>query len=197
MARPREHDVDELLDHARDLWARAGLDGLTIRALSTASGVSNGAIYHAVGSRAALIARVWSREAEGFLAHQRAILETAADPVEALVAVACTPADFARDHPEGSTVLLSVRAEDLIDDRLDIGDRERLLARRRELGAIITELAERRWNRRDRPTLALVTMCVVDLPSALLLSRGRIADPIARHALETAVRAIAAGSPPN
>lgn len=189
--------MTELLDHARHLWARDGIGGVTIRALSAASGVSNGAIYHAVSSRDALLARVWSRAAAAFLDHQRRAVTAAADPVEAVVAAACTPADFARDDPEDAELLLSSRPDDLLTERLDPADRLLVTDRKRELSAIVVELAERLWGRHDRTALALVTMCVVDLPGALLLSRGRVTDPLARHALETSVRAIAATPPPN
>ena len=194
MGRPRQHDVDDLLDHARRLWIDHGLDGVTIRALSAASGVPNGAIYHAVGSRDALLARVWSREAEGFLAFQRDAVATAAStsgPVDALVAAACAPADYAIAHPDAAALLVSVRPDDLLTDRLADPDRDRLRAQKRELGRLVTDLAERVFGRHDKPALALVTLCLVDLPSATLLSRGRTTDPIARHALETSVRALA------
>lgn len=191
MGRPRHHDVDDLLDHARRIWVRDGLPGLTLRALRDESGVPNGAIYHAVGSRDGLVARVWCRDADAFLDRQRQAVATAPDPIEAIVAAACTPADLARADPDGATVLLSVRPEDLLTDRLDDTDREQIRAGKRALGEIVDDLAEARWGRRDRTTRALVTMCLVDLPGALLLARGRLTDPLARHALETAVRAIA------
>lgn len=191
MGRPRRHDRDELLDHARDLWAREGLGGLTIRSLSARSGVPNGVIYHAFGSRDGLVARVWNREAGAFLDLQRHAIAACADPVRAAVAAACAPADFARGHPDGSRVLLSVRATALLTDRLDPDVQARVAERKRELGVIITGLAERCWARHDPTALAAMTMCVVDLPSALLLARDRVTDPLARHALETAVRAIA------
>ena len=71
MGRPRQYDLDDLLAHARDLWVGRGVDGLTIRALSAASGASNGAVYHAFGSRDGLLARVWAEEAGRFLTFQR------------------------------------------------------------------------------------------------------------------------------
>ena len=71
MGRPRQYDLADLLGHARDLWIGRGVDGLTIRALSSASGASNGAVYHAFGSRDGLLARVWAEEAGRFLTFQR------------------------------------------------------------------------------------------------------------------------------
>ena len=77
VGRPRAHDVDVLLDHARTLWVEQGVSGVTIRALSVETGASNGAIYHAFGSRDGLLVRVWSREAERFLAVQSDAVDTA------------------------------------------------------------------------------------------------------------------------
>jgi len=194
VGRPREHDLDDLLDHARRLWARDGIAGVTLRALSRASGVPNGAIYHAVGSRDGLLAQVWCRDAAAFLAFQRNAIDGVApsDPVSAIVAAACAPAAFAETEPDRAAVLLSTTADDLPTDRLNDADRARVRAQKRQLGELVADLADRRWGRRDRAALAVVTMCLVDLPGALLLARGRIADPLARHALEVAVRAVAA-----
>jgi hypothetical protein len=43
----------------------------------------------------------------------------------------------------------------------------------------------------------VVTTCIVDLPTAILLRRNRINDPAARERLRAAVRAVlAVGAPP-
>src|SRR5699024_12836810 len=71
MGRPRRFDPDELADHARSLWVEHGKSGVTTRALVAASGASNGAVYHAFGSRDGLLARGWAREAAGLLTFQQ------------------------------------------------------------------------------------------------------------------------------
>jgi AcrR family transcriptional regulator len=61
MARPRVHDPDRVLDAAESLVVACGPAAVTIRAISAAVGVSNGAVYHTFGSRMGLLARAWLR----------------------------------------------------------------------------------------------------------------------------------------
>src|SRR3954453_6385528 len=105
MGRPRQYNLDELLRDARALWTESGIAGVTMRALSSVSGASNGALYHAFGSRDGLLARVWVREAEHFLAFQRELVEremNVSDPVAALVAAALAPASYAVQNEESA-----------------------------------------------------------------------------------------------
>ncbi|TQL66390.1 TetR family transcriptional regulator [Nocardioides albertanoniae] len=199
MGRPRQHDLDELLAHARTLWVERGVDGLTIRALSSVSGASNGAVYHAFGSRDGLLARVWAREADRFLAFQRHQVDEAmsqGDAAVALVAAALAPAAYAGYDADGARLLLAASADDFAASELDEEGRTQLLRLREELGALHLELASALWGRTDRAAVASVRHCVVTLPAALLLQSAKVADPIAKHALEHAVRGIAAVSPP-
>lgn len=53
MPRPRVHDPDRVLAAVESLAARSGPAAVTIRAVSEATGASNGAVYHGFGSRAA------------------------------------------------------------------------------------------------------------------------------------------------
>ena len=120
MARPRTHDVDSLLDAAERLLAHQGAPALTIRALAEATGASSGSLYHAFGSRADLLARMWLRAAERFLAMQEAALDeelgTGNDQaaVEATVAVASVPAAIRKEWPDTATVLLRYRRDDIL-----------------------------------------------------------------------------------
>jgi AcrR family transcriptional regulator len=198
MGRPRQYDLDDLLAHARGLWIMRGVDGLTIRALSSASGASNGAVYHAFGSRDGLLARVWAEEAGRFLTFQRDRVAEAirdGDATAALVAAALAPAAYAKDN-EGARLLLATTADDLLTLELDEEGRTQLLRLQKELGALLVELASALWERRDRAAVTTVRHCVVTLPGALLLNADRITDPLARHALEHAVRGIASMTPP-
>lgn len=198
MARPREHDLDEILDHARALWVSDGMAGVTVRALSARSGVSNGALYHAFGSRDGLLARVWAREAVRFLAFQEGEVEAALareSAEDAVVAAALATAGYARHDEAGARLLLSVSGDALASSELSEEQAGELTRLRRELGRLIVRLARALWDREDTAALTLVRYCVVDLPSALLLSRSRLSDPVARHALEAAVRGIVGAGP--
>jgi len=199
MGRPRQHDLDQLLDQARRLWIEQGVGGVTIRALSAASGASNGAIYHAFGSRDGLLASVWTREADQFLAFQRTLVERAmreGDPADGLVAAALAPAAYAAQDDDGARLLLTATLGDLLTPELDRDRRRQLLRLQQELGGVVAELAEALWDRHDNAALTTVRYCVVDLPGALLLKAQAVTDPVARHALERAVRGIASMPPP-
>lgn len=199
MGRPRQHDLDELLGHARSLWIERGVDGLTIRALSSASGASNGAVYHAFGSRDGLLARVWAQEAGRFLAFQRDRVREAVpegDATAALVAAALAPATYATDNADGARLLLAATADDMLAPDPGEPARTQLLGLKKELGALLVDLASALWDRRDRAAVEVVRHCVVTLPGALLLQARNIADPLAAHSLEHAVRGIASVAPP-
>jgi len=198
MGRPRRYDLDDLLQHARALWLGGGTAGVTIRALSSASGASNGAVYHAFGSRDGLLARVWAREADGFLAFQRDRVTRVlrdADPTGALVAAALAPAAYAVTNADGARLLLAATVDDLLTPELDDEGRAHLHRLREELGRLLIELAEALWERRDRAAVTTVRYCVVDLPGTLLLKAEDLTDPLARHVLERAVRGIASDPP--
>lgn len=68
---PRE----QIIDAALALVADGGLDALTIGALITASGVSNGSIYHHFGSRDGVIAAVFLDSFERCVGHLTAALD--------------------------------------------------------------------------------------------------------------------------
>ncbi|WP_420753922.1 helix-turn-helix domain-containing protein, partial [Rhodococcus sp. O3] len=55
MARTRTYDLDGLLDAAERIAAESGAAAVTLRALTDATGMSNGAIYHAFGSRLGVV----------------------------------------------------------------------------------------------------------------------------------------------
>ncbi len=197
--RPREHDLDSLLDHARALLVEQGVSGLTMRALSARSGVGNGAIYNAFGSRKNLLARTWVREAEDFVRFQRTLAEEAlatTGPAEAIVAASLAPARYAENNEEASRLLLAVEAKDVLDPDLGPDERADVDRLRASLGKLIVDLADALWQRTDRDAVLLVRLCLVDLPSKLLLSHKRVADPLTQHALTHAVRGITSSKPP-
>lgn len=201
MGRPRRYDRETLIDHARALWVEHGMTGVTVRALSALSGASNGAVYHAFGSRDGLLAQVWAREAEDFLAFQReAVAQAMAGgaAVDGLVAAALAAAGYADADAEAARLLLSADVDDLMTAELTDDGRALLRLRQKELGVLLVKLATALWDRRDSAAVTTVRYCVVDLPGTLLLLRSQaVTDPVARHALECAVRGIAAEPPPS
>ncbi|MGY6650566.1 TetR/AcrR family transcriptional regulator [Amycolatopsis sp. TRM77291] len=199
MPRPRVHDLDRLLDEAERLVVEAGAQGVTVRSLATAAGVSNGSIYHAFGSLGALLARVWLRAAGEFLDLQTELADQAEDPAAAVVAAASAPALFADRRPEAARLLITVKKEHLLGPQVPDDLAGDLLVLDKRLIALLVRLAGRLWDRQDAQAVEVLTTCVVDLPTALFRRAFTAGEPISedsRTRLAAAVRAILLLPPP-
>ena len=114
----------------------------------------------------------------------------------AVVAAADAPAVFAEQYPDSSKVLWAVSREELLDSDLpddiaiELRDLDRLL-----IGLMI-RLAVNLWDRKDARAVDTITTCIVDLPTAILLRRDRLANPTAREHLRASVRAVLDVGPP-
>ncbi|MET7303077.1 helix-turn-helix domain-containing protein [Embleya sp. NPDC005575] len=209
MPRPRVHDLDRLLDVAERLVADGGPERFTVRALAVASGVSNGAIYHAFGSLPVLLGQVWSRAAGDFLDLQVELVDAVRSDgpesgVRAVVAAASAPAVFADRRPEAARLLMGVRREQLLGPEVPQESAEALFALDKRVLALLTRLARGLWGRADGPNVEVVTLCVVDLPTAVF--RRELTGPVvdgrprvgadSRERLAAAVRAVLALPPP-
>jgi len=198
VARPRTHDIDSLLDAAERILAEDGSAALTIRALAQATGAPSGSLYHAFGSRSDLLGQMWLRAAQRFLDEQeKAIERELLEPgnfeqaVAATVAVASVPAVIESRAPDTATVLLRYRRDDILGQDLSPALRTRLEELDGRLLAILNRLAEALWSRHDRASVETVAICVVDLPTAILIRRReRVIDPLT--VLEAAVRGVIA-----
>ncbi|WP_285030246.1 TetR/AcrR family transcriptional regulator [Mycolicibacterium sp. lyk4-40-TYG-92] len=200
MPRPRVYDLDSVLDAAEALAVEGSASGVTTRAVATAAGVSNGAIYHNFGSRSELVARTWLRAARRFLDVQTELVDAAlaseaADPVDAVVAAAQAPAVFYERQRQSALLLWRVQRDQLRGDDLPdavVADLEDL---QRRLIDLMIRLSTHLWDRRDGAAVDAITVCIVDLPTAIVLSRNRISNRWARDRLTAAVRAVLAAEP--
>ena len=217
MARPRVHDLDQLLDAAEHLAVESGPAAVTVRAISELTSVSNGAIYHAFGSRAGLVGQAWLRAAQRFLAMQDERVEAALEAargaalehghaaevgtdaaIDAVVVAADTPVQFTLDHPASGRFLLTVSRDHLLgsaelpdDLAADLQDLDGRLAN------LFAMLSRALWGRADRASVEVIRDCVVELPNALLLRGRRAPDRAVRERLAACVRAVLAlGAPP-
>lgn len=200
MPRPRVHDPDVVLDAVEDLVARSGPTAVTIRAISTAMGMSNGAVYHTFTSRGGLMGQAWLRAGRRFLAVQTSLADEAlatGGPIEAVVAAADAAVVFTEQYPGSSTLVLRVRREEVLADDVphDVADDLRRLDKL--LVALMVRLAIAVWDRKDAAAVDAITSCVVDLPTALLLRRDRLGSATARAQLHAAVRAVLTIGPPS
>ncbi len=175
---------------------------MTIRGISAAVGISNGALYHTFGSRSGLLGHAWLRAGSRFLTVQNTLVDQAmaeAGPqaaVAAVVAAAEAPVVFAGRYPDSAELLLTIRRKELVDSDLpeqiasQISDLDRLL-----IGLMI-RLAGNLWDRKDALAVDTITTCIVDLPTAILLQRKRLGSATARAHLRAAVRAVLDVGPP-
>ncbi|MGV9818650.1 TetR family transcriptional regulator [Nocardia xishanensis] len=205
MPRPRTHDPDAVLDAAESLAVRGGPAAVTIRAVAAATGMSNGALYHTFGSRSGVLGRAWLRAARRFLAVQNELVDARSntedgaaenDAAEAIVAAAEAPSVFAERFPDSSRLMLTVSREQLLGEDLPDDVAAEVRTAERALIDLLVRLAQRQWGRRDRRAVEVLTTCLVDLPTAILIRRDRIAEPLAREQLRAAVRAVLAVGPP-
>lgn len=204
MPRPRIHSVDDLLDATERIAVQDGPAAVTVRAVSQATGVSNGAIYHAFGSRGGMVGRAWLRAAQRFLDMQRAAVDGAFDAggsiaaaaVNAVVAAADTPAVFSERYPDSSRLVLSVRREDVLGSDVPDDVSRAMAAVDSVLVGLFIRLSQALWDREDGRAVQVIEDCIVGLPSGLLLRGRRPPDAATRSRLEAAVRAILSLDPP-
>ncbi|MUL47543.1 TetR/AcrR family transcriptional regulator [Mycobacterium sp. CBMA293] len=200
MPRPRVYDLDAVLDAAESLAVEAGPAGVTTRSVATAAGISNGAIYHNFGSRAELVARTWLRAARRFLDVQTELVDAAlaasdADPADAVVAAAQAPAVFYERQQQSAELVWRVQRDQLLGPDLPAPLAAELKDLDRRLIDLMVRLSSHMWDRRDGAVVDAITVCIVDLPTAIILSRNRINNSWARDRLTAAVRAVLADEP--
>jgi hypothetical protein len=142
------------------------------------------------------------RAGRRFLAVQNDLVDKALSangpqaPVAAVVAAADAPAVFAEQHPESSHVLWTVSREELLDSDLPDGVAAELNDLHRLLVGSMIRLAVNLWDRKDARAVDTITTCIVDLPTAILLRRDRLANPTAHEHLRASVRAVLDVGPP-
>lgn len=197
MARPRLHELDDLLDVAERLVTGGDTAGLTLRGLAASAGVSNGTIYHAFSSKEDLLARLWLR-ASTRLAQiiETALAETAHDDSAAcVVAVALAPVRLARSHARSALLFFGQRSDQLFSADIPAELVTALAASQHRFVDLLQQLAGGVWQRRDRTAVDAITACVVDLPSGLIRRRllaGLPLEPAIEQRIAAAVRAVLA-----
>jgi AcrR family transcriptional regulator len=189
MPRPQVYDRDALLDAAEQLAVEGGVSAVTIRAVSERAGISNGAIYHAFGSRGGLVGRAWVRAAKRFLTLQKQAVDAEDDPVRAIVAAADTPAVFSEQYPSSARLWLSIPRAELIGDApADV--QAELRALETDLRDMLIRLSIAMFDRKDAASVAVIEDCVVGLPTGLMLRRPMPPTDATRRRLAAAVEAI-------
>jgi AcrR family transcriptional regulator len=189
MPRPQVYDRDAMLDAAEELAVEGGVKAVTIRAVSDRAGISNGAIYHAFGSRGGLVGRAWVRAARRFLALQRQAVDAEDDPIRAVVAAADAPAVFSEQYPSSARLWLAIPRDELIGEAPAEVQAE-LRALETELRDMLIRLSIAMWDRKDAASVAVIEDCIVGLPTGLMLRRPMPPTDDTRRRLAAAVQAV-------
>lgn len=199
MGRPQEVDVEDLLAHARAIWMAEGIRGVTIRALSERSGVSNGSIYYHFKSRNHILSQVWADEAAKFRAFQQQEIDTArrnGTAEDGVVAGALATGGYADVDGAAVRVLLASRPDAATPDGVPDPVVQELHRHITIADAMIAELAEATWGRSDEAACRLMRTCLVDIPARIFMTARGPNDALARYAIEHAVRGVLAAGPP-
>ena len=189
MPRPQVYDRDAMLDAAEQLAVEGGVTAVTIRAVSERAGISNGAIYHAFGSRGGLVGRAWVRAVRRFLTLQKQAVDAEADPVRAVIVAADTPAVFSEQYPLSARLWLSIPRDELIGNAPAEVQSE-LRALETDLRDMLIRLSIAMFDRKDAAAVAVIEDCIVGLPTGLMLRRPMPPTDDTRRRLAAAVEAI-------
>ncbi|WP_217166797.1 TetR/AcrR family transcriptional regulator [Streptomyces sp. AC512_CC834] len=101
--------VEQVLDCVLDIYAVSGETGVTVSAVTSASGVSAGSVYHHFGSLQGVLAAVAQRWLGCLLAELTSALERAGDDTRCgIEAVVRGYLKFVADHPDAARLIHSV-----------------------------------------------------------------------------------------
>lgn len=185
------HTEDGLLDSARAVVVGHGVRAATIAALRDESGASIGSIYHRFGSVDEILARAWIRAARR--SQDAALAAITDDPRESVVAAALALFEFCVANPDDAVLLSAFRRADFLDADLPEATRHDLEHLNDPVAGRLRTLSRGLFGRTDKPSIDLLVIALVDLPSAFAHRRveARSASTLLyRGRLEAAVRAM-------
>jgi AcrR family transcriptional regulator len=190
--RPRIHQPDTVLDHARDIVLERGVRAATMEAIARTSGAPMGSLYHYFSSHDELLARLWVRAVRRSQAAFRAAAEHE-DPEQAALAAALSIYDFCVRERDDARLLMSMRREDLMQAELS-GDLARELKElNRPVRQTLEQLSRRLYGRAESEDIDRVLLATFDLPYGIARPyalRGRPAPKHRRKLLGVAIVAV-------
>ncbi|MFF9489848.1 TetR/AcrR family transcriptional regulator [Streptomyces sp. NPDC014676] len=114
---PKQHrgevTAEQLLDAALRVYGESGEQGLTVSAVTAASGVSPGSLYHHFGSMDGLLTALLTRWLERLLVRMVTALEQSDSARAGVHALVEAYLAFIRDHRDAGLLLHSSRADEI------------------------------------------------------------------------------------
>jgi TetR/AcrR family transcriptional repressor of nem operon len=130
--RPREFDIDEVLDKAARVFLAHGYHGASMVDLLAATGLARGSLYKAFSDKRDLFRAVFDRYAEGVLSRMRARL-SAPNAREGIADLLAHYAAISTDGPAQRACLINIAtSEQAAEDRVLAGKIARLFERMTE-----------------------------------------------------------------
>ncbi|OBK24179.1 hypothetical protein A5634_04140 [Mycobacterium asiaticum] len=189
--------IAEIINAAERFIADAGIEALTIRELSIATGFPAASIRQLCGSRAALIGATWLRAYRRFLSLLTSLVEeTDGSANEKAFAAAEASVLYRRQYPRSAALLEAVQRDDL-SRRPQPTDVARQL---REVDDQFVDIMRRLsllvWDRDDTDSIAVMSACVIDLPKRILGRHECHGSYFVREYVREAVRGVLDCGPP-
>lgn len=194
---PLGSDPDLVIDSVESLIVQGGVDALTIRAVTRASGFSNGSIYRTFGSRGGLVGRMWIRAERRFLTLLTSLVDEAGNPLDAILAAAQASITYAEQYPQSAAVLFTMDRAEALSQPMPPAIADQLRVLDNEFDSILLRLSLDLWHRTDADSIDLMAACVLDLPRWVASRGRRYATPMVRDYLGGAVRAVLEVGPPS
>lgn len=176
MPRPVVHQVDAVLDAARDLVLTGGPRSVGIRPIAARAGAPSGSLYHRFGSRDGVLVAAWLRAVRRFQSGFLAALEHQ-DPLARAARAAHWSVDWALDEPLDARLLLAHGQRDLLDQD-PLGELEdQVKSVNVPVARAIACLSRRLYGVQTTDAVERVTYALVDLPYAVV-RRHVLADTL-------------------
>jgi AcrR family transcriptional regulator len=190
--RPRIHQPDTVLDHARDIVLERGVRAATMEVIARTSGAPMGSLYHYFSSHDELLAQLWVRAVRRSQAAFRAAAEHE-DPEQAVLAAALSIYDFCARERDDARLLMSMRREDLIQADLLPDLTQELKDLNQPVRQVLDQLSRRLYGRARPEDLDRVLLATFDLPYGIArpyVLRGKTTPRHRRKLLQASILAV-------
>ena len=165
MSRPTVHNPDAVLDAARAVLFRGGLESATIQAISAESGAPVGSLYNRFRSRGDLLAQLWLRAAQRSQAAALPALEHD-DALKAALGSVHAQVAFTRREPADARLLASFRRTDLIGEVASPELQQALEQLNQPIERALRELCKRLFGDARAEQQRRLSFAVIDMPYA-------------------------------